>query len=225
MCRSGSQLHFLHLGLIRSYISKIVTSSHSTPVFGIIRESSLGLFDHTHENAESYSPSGSPRGRSIIPFWRWNRPFTPECRSKLKAIVHLSNWGTLHISNHPAILPSILHSLGQSLIAWVPPLQPWVFYNHATRSSYPRVDTALCLFASTFSGKSQWAVDTNSKNAQFKTAILPLSLVSRILHSVVRVIGKSPHNRPVSFIQQGWCHTSSCKLTIQTSKYVSGLET
>ena len=36
-------------------------SLHSKPVSGILRESSLGLFDHIHnKNAGSYSPSGLP---------------------------------------------------------------------------------------------------------------------------------------------------------------------
>lgn len=32
----------------------------SKPVSGILRESSLGLFDHINKNAGSYSPSGLP---------------------------------------------------------------------------------------------------------------------------------------------------------------------
>lgn len=48
----------------------IVVSLHSNPESGILRESSLGLFDPIHnKNAGSYSPSGSPREIwSIIAF-------------------------------------------------------------------------------------------------------------------------------------------------------------
>lgn len=62
---------------------------HSNPVFGILRESFLELFDHIYnKNAESYSLSESPRGMFIIPLWGWSRLFTLYSRVQEKIQGH-----------------------------------------------------------------------------------------------------------------------------------------
>lgn len=54
MCESGKSIMFPAAGFDKGYKFNIVMSSYSNPVFGILRERSLGLFDHIYKNAESY---------------------------------------------------------------------------------------------------------------------------------------------------------------------------